>query len=475
MNHKLKTLGAGILMILLFSLNNLNFGAYQTEAPKSPAIAIMGGILLDVETGKELNNYSIIVEDNRIKEVAPSDQISPPASAEVFDASGKWILPGLIDMHCHLGNNEVNEVQALMNMYLANGITTIRDVGGNVTQLRLLRRAVDSRKRMGPRLFFSGQILDGDPPLWPDLSFLVETPLQAESAVKFLASQGVDCIKVYNSIKEPVLKVIIETAQTYNLPVVGHIPRSMTMTRAVELGMKGLEHVRITGKELLPPDEANSIDFLPYAKRETLLWQRFDLDSKKMRRLISLLVDHKVFLDPTLSAAEATFVLTPSIQIKHPNNAYLPSQIFDNWMEWYKNIENDDIYSIPPEMKKAALEGYEKRKRFVALCAQAGVQILAGTDGPDLGTLLPGFGLHHELELLVEAGLETLQAIQAATLEAARALNREHDIGSVDAGKLADLVILNANPFENIANINKIYLVIKDGEIYDPMKIMVKR
>jgi imidazolonepropionase-like amidohydrolase len=472
MNHNQKILGVGILMIFLFSLNNLNLGASQTEASKSPTIAMMGGILLDVKTGKELNNYTIIIEDSRIKEVGPSDQISYPASAEVFDASGKWILPGLIDMHCHLGNEEV---QALMNLYLANGITTIRDVGGNVTLLRLIRRAVDSQKRIGPRIFFAGQILDGDPPLWPDLSFLVDTPLQAESAVKFLASQEVDFIKVYNSIKEPVLKVIIETAQTYNLPVIGHIPRSMTMSRAVELGMKGLEHVRITGKELLPPDEANSIDFLPYAKRETLLWQRFDLDSEEMRRLIKLLVNHKVFLDPTLSAAEATFVLTPSIQIKHPNNNYLPSQLFDNWKEWYKNFENDEVYNVPPEMKKAAAEGYEKRAKFVGLCAHAGVQILAGTDGPDLGTLIPGFGLHHELELLVEAGLETLQAIQAATLVAARALNREHDIGSVEAGKLADLVILDANPFENIANIKQIHLVMKDGEIYDPTKIITRR
>lgn len=472
MKHKQKILSVGILLILLFSLNNLNLRASQTEASKSPAVAIIGGILLDVETGKELNDYTIIVEDNRIKEVGPPDQISHPASAEVFDASGKWILPGLIDMHCHLGNEEV---QALMNLYLANGITTIRDVGGNVTQLRLLRRAVDSRMRIGPRISIAGQILDGDPPLWPDISFLVDTPLQAENAVKFLASQGVDFIKVYNNIKEPVFKVIIETAQTYNLPVIGHIPRSMTMSRAVELGMKGLEHVRITGKELLPPDEANSIDFMPYAKRETLLWQRFDLDSKEMRRLIRLLVNTKVFLDPTLSAAEATFVLTPSIQIEHPNNDYLPSQIFDNWKEWYKNIENDDTFSIPPEMKKAAVEGYEKRKRFVGLCAQAGVQILAGTDGPDLGTLLPGFGLHHELELLVEAGLETLQAIQAATLVAARALNQEHDIGTVEAGKLADLIVLDANPFENIANIKQIHLVMKDGEIYDPTKIKVRR
>jgi len=141
----------------------------------------------------------------------------------------------------------------------------------------------------------------------------------------------------------------------------------------------------------------------------------------------------------------------------------------------YENLENEEIYRIPPELKKDAHEGYKKRKRFVGMCAQAGVQILAGTDGPGLGTLLPGFGLHHELELLVEAGLTTLQAIQAATLLAARALNQEKEIGSVETGKFADLLILDANPFEKISNSRQIHLVLKDGRIFDPTKMKVSR
>ncbi len=468
MNHRQKMLIVGIIMMLLFSQNP---EASQRELSKSSTVAIIGGTLLDVKTGEELNNFSIIVEGNRIKEVGPSSQITIPASAEVLDMRGRWILPGLADMHCHVGDEEV---QRIMDLYIANGITTIRDVGGNITLLRLLRNAIDSREKIGPRLFFSGQILDGNPPLWPDFSLLVDTKQQAESAVEFLAQQGVDFIKVYNSITEPVLKAIIETANAHNLPVIGHIPRSMTMSRTVELGMKGLEHVRITGKELLSPEEANRIDLLPYAKRETLLWQHFDLDSKKMRQLIKLLAAHKVFLDPTLTAAEATFVLTPRLQIQNPNNKYLPSQIFKSWKDWYENLENDEVYRIPPELKKAAAEGYEKRKRFVGMCARAGVQIIAGTDGPELGSLLPGFGLHHELELLVEAGLTTLQAVQAATLLAARALNKEKESGSVEAGKLADFLILDANPFDSISNIRKIHLVMKDGEIFEPARIMAR-
>jgi imidazolonepropionase-like amidohydrolase len=469
MNQKQKMLCVGIIVILLFSFD---LEASRKEDSKSSIMAIIGGILLDIRTGRELNNFSIIVEGNRIKEVGSSEQITIPPSAEVLDISGKWVLPGLVDMHFHIGDEETNTI---LDLFLANGITTIRDAGGNITLLRLLRNAIDSQVKIGPRIFFSGQILDGNPPLWPDLSLLVETEQQAKSAVEFLVHQGVDFIKVYNSITEPVLKAIIEAAHAHNLPVVGHIPRSMTMSRAVKLGMKGLEHVRITGKEFLSPEEANRIDFLPYATRETLLWKSLDLDSREMQRLIKLLVDYEVFLDPTLSAAEETFILTPEFQIENPNNQYLPSQIFKSWKEWYENLENEEIYRVPPELKKDAVEGFKKRKRFVGMCAQAGVQILAGTDGPGLGTMLPGFGLHHELELLVEAGLTTLQAIQSATLLAAHALNQEKEIGSLEIGKFADLVILNANPLDKISNIAQIHLVMKDGRIFDPTKMNVRR
>src|SRR5262249_50189942 len=159
-------------------------------------------------------------------------------------------------------------------------------------------------------LFFCGNILDGLPPL-PPTALLADTPERARSAVVFLADQGVDCIKVYNSIKEPELVEIVKTARSRNLPVIGHVPRSLTMTRAVELAMQGLEPIRITGRELLPAEDADKLDFLPLARRETLLWQRFDLQSEKMTRLIAFLAARTVFLDPTLTVDEDDFARSP--------------------------------------------------------------------------------------------------------------------------------------------------------------------
>ncbi|HET9227223.1 MAG TPA: hypothetical protein VFR31_11180, partial [Thermoanaerobaculia bacterium] len=259
----------------------------------SPVVVIQGGTLVDVHTGRQTTDSLIIVEGSRIMQVGSASEIAVPPGARVIDARDRWIIPGLMDMHAHITATR----NIPLELYLANGVTTIRDPAGNLTLLRLARQEIESGKRTGPRLFFSGYVLDGNPPLWPDLSIIADTEERAESAVHFLIDQGADSIKVYNSIKEPVLAAIVRTAHGRGIPVIGHVPRSMTMTRAVELGMDGLEHIRVTGRELLPPEEADKIDFLPLVEREALLWQKFDLDSDRMKELVSFLAAKKIFLD----------------------------------------------------------------------------------------------------------------------------------------------------------------------------------
>lgn len=439
-------------------------------AQESSILAITGGTVLDVRTGEKVINATILVEDDTIIEVGSSSEVDVPPSAKRIDARNKVILPGLIEMHTH-----VTGYGGLLplDLFLAKGVTTVRDVGGNVTELKLLRDNLSSGDTEGPRLFFCGPILDGNPPLWPEDSFIVDTPKRARSAVQFLADQDVDCIKVYNSITEQVLEAIVDEASVRRLPVIGHVPRTMTMTGAVTTGLRGLEHVRITGKELLSQEEAAQIDVMPYAKRETLLWQRFDLESEPMRRLVQLLVDSKVFLDPTLVVAEDTFVLDTSEQMGHPDNRHLPDELYAAWKaEWTEFLENSEVMTVPPELKEAAILGFEKRKGFVGMCARAGVTIVAGTDGPSFGTLLPGFAIHRELQMLVDAGLTSLQAIQAATVNAAQAIGQENTLGTVEPGKWADLLILDGDPLADIKKIATIRWVIQGGKIYEPSRIL---
>lgn len=411
-----------------------------------------------MRTGNQVTDSLIIVEGNRLKQVGKESEVAVLREAQVIDAHGKWIIPGLMDMHAHI--SETPNIP--LDLYLVNGVTTIRDPAGNLTPLRLARQDIESGKRTGPRLFFSGYVLDGNPPLWPDFSVMADTPERAESAVNFLIDQGVDLIKVYNSITEPALVAIVRTAHARGIPVTGHVPRSMTMTRAVELGMDGLEHIRVTGRELLPLEEADKIDFLPFVEREARLWQKFDLDSPKMKALVSLLADKKVFLDPTLTVDEVSSFALYEEQAQDPNNRFLPRKSFTDEVE-----TAPDVFRLPPELKDAAAEGFRKRLQFIGMCSRAGVQIIAGTDGVGEGKLLPGFGLQYELQLLSQAGLTPIQVIQAATINAARALKKDGELGSIEAGKLADLVILSADPLVDIRNASKIDAVMIGGRLLD--------
>lgn len=426
-------------------------------------LVLRGGTLVDVSSGKETPNTIIVIRGDRIEQIGTEGSIRIPEDARTEEARGKWIVPGLIDSHAHAGG-DADPFLIPLSLYLANGVTTVRNPGGNITLLRMTRDQLTRGDLVGPRLFFSGPLLDGLPPVSPDASFLVDTPARARSTVNFLADQGVDFVKVYNNVKEPELRMIIQTAKERGLPVAGHIPRSMTMSRAIELGMTRLEHIRITGKEMLAAEEAEKIDPLPYGKREPMLWQRFDLQSKKMNDLVQRLAQSKVFLDPTLVVLEFSQIWDTDREKNDPNNQYLRPTFVEEFVSNWKH----ELSEVPAELHMATTESLRKQQKFVEMCNKAGVRIIAGTDGPGVGRLMPGFGLHRELELLVEAGLTPLQALRSATSTAAEALGKEHDLGTVESGKLADVVILDADPLITVQNLRKIHLVVQNGNTYVP-------
>lgn len=428
------------------------------------ALVIRGGTLVDVRAGKEVPNTVVLIRGERIEQVAAEQSVEIPQGAQIVDARGKWIIPGMIDSHAHAGDDAGIPVK----LYLANGVTTIRNPGGNVTLLRLTREKLLSGEMVGPRLYFSGNILDGNPPVWAGGSLLVDTPERAKSAVNFLADQGVDFVKVYNNVKEPELKAILEAANARGLPVAGHIPRTLTMSHAIEMGMTRLEHIRITGREMLSAEEAEKIDPLPVGKREAMLWQRFDLGSQRFRDLVKRLAESRVFLDPTLVIDEYYNASNAEAERKDPNNKYLAAEFLEGAAQGFQN----PLFQIPPELKTAAVEALRKEQRFVGMCNEAGVRIIAGTDGPGMGRLLPGFGLQRELELLVEAGLSPLQALRAATSTAAEALGKEDRLGTLEPGKLADLVVLDADPLTEIQNVKKVRTVVQGGKLFEPSKLL---
>jgi imidazolonepropionase-like amidohydrolase len=427
----------------------------------SDLLAITGGTVIDVRTGIQYPDSTVLIDGERIATVGTLQHV--PETAHVIDATGTWLLPGLMDMHAHTTGEQHAHKERIHHLYLAYGVTTVRDPGGNLTLLRLLRDRIAHGSHSGPRMFFAGPLLDGATPVWPAMSIMVDTPDRARGAVEFLASQGVDLIKVYNWVPEASLRVILETAHRLGLHVTGHVPRTITMTHAIRLGVDCLEHIRITGRELLPPDEAHRLDPLPVARRETLLWERFELESEPMQRLIQLVADSRVFFDPTLLVDSALSLDGYAIDAENPANADVPEDV----REVFARAERPPIFDVPEASLESARNGFRKRQRLVGMLYEAGARLLAGTDCFGLGKHLPGLGLQNELALLVESGLSPLAALQAATVTAADALGQSDRLGTLEPGKLADIVILEADPLADIENARRVRTVVKAGRVYD--------
>lgn len=431
------------------------------------SVALIGATVVDITTGQNRPDQVVVIRDGRIAETGPVGQVRIPADADQRDVSGKWIAPGLIDMHCHLTPLSDN---VPLEFFLACGVTTVRDPGGHAAEQRLLRDSVRDGTRAGPRILASGEILDGIPLVSAAHRILADTPERGTAAVRHLAAQGMDCIKIYNSITEDVLAAIIAAASEEGLPVIGHVPRCMSMRRAVEMGVTGLEHIRVTGLDFLPPEQAKELDGLALGEREPRLWQLIDLDAAWVADLIGLMADRRVTLDPTLLIDEVVYRAGLHAQRDHPDNDRLPAATRAKWAAYTPGPQ----YAIPARLRAAATDMLGKRGEFVARCARAGVRIVAGTDGASLGDLLPGFALHRELGLLGDCGLPARDVLAAATGGAAGALGMADQIGGIEPGKIADITVWNTDPLTTRLTQSALDLVITAGRAHDPAALLAQ-
>lgn len=431
------------------------------EAAAARPLALTGGTVIDVASGHAATGQVVVACDGRIRACGPAGTTAIPAGAVRRDVRGQWLTPGLIDMHCHL-TPIADEVP--LELFLACGVTTVRDPGGPAAELRLLREAVRDGRRPGPRIVASGEILDGNPPAWPARRILADTPQRGVAAVRHLAAQGMECIKVYNGITEPVLAAIVDAAGEEGLPVIGHVPWCMSMRRAVEMGMTGLEHIRVTALDFLSPWRAQRLDALPPGPREVRIWELIDLEAAWAGELIQALAQAGAVLDPTLVVDEVAFGAGLGAQRDHPDNERLPAATRDRWAAHVPGPRA----AVPEQFRQVTAGMLAKRKEFVARCAAAGVPVVAGTDGAGLGDLLPGLALHRELGLLRGCGLSPRRALAAATLTAARALGLEREIGALRPGMAADIAVWDADPLSAGWRPESLALVVAAGRCHDP-------
>lgn len=422
---------------------------------------IAGATLIDGTGKPPIEGAAVVINRGKIASVRslPEGAIPrKPLFAKKIDASGKFIIPGLMDMHVHLTHRE------FLDLFLINGVTTVRDVGNDTDFIIGLRDDINNGRVQGPTVFAAGTIINDQkiPFGASQYTEVVKTVEQAKKMVAEHAAKKVDLIKIYISLPAPLVKAVIDQATKYGLPVAGHI-RLVNARTAVLLGIRSLEHATGISEALL--GEETFEDAPPLWTISDRTWPH--VDRSKFEDLAKILVEKNVFVAADLILYDA-FLRSPDDIRKNPDAVYVPKEIREGWdnylrgkfLEITANRENWEI-------SKARLT------EFLLVYKQKGGKILAGTDTP-WAYFVPGFALHKELEELVRAGLTTTEALLAATKYAAEAMNREASLGTVEKGKQADLLILNSDPLVDIRNTRDIDLVIKGGQPLDPKAVRAR-
>jgi hypothetical protein len=423
------------------------------------------------ESSPHLDSTVLIAAD-KIVEVGPSTTVNIPAGALVVDASGKFLIPSLWDMHVHTENAGRD-----FPMYVANGVLAVRNMAGIAKDVFRWRQETASGRILGPQIVAAGPLIDGPEPAHPEHAIPVRNAIDGKQAVKSLKAMGADFVKVYDGVPRDAYFAIAEESKRVGLPFVGHVPEGVRVIEASNAGQRSLEHGAYLRGGSTYEDESIKLgtsgpDVMGEAKRTGNL----SLIPEHIANTGNTLLDH---LSPQqLSGLYKTFVkngtyLTPTLVVKYVR-LYVDeiSRQADPRMRYISNTEREDWrpennmfskYRTPHYITYQKRE-YEETLNGIRLAQQLGVQLLAGTDAVAPYTY-PGFSLHDELALLVEAGLTPLEALRTATVNPVQCLGVK-DMGSIEPGMKANLLMLEANPALNIANTKKISAVVTRGTLY---------
>jgi imidazolonepropionase-like amidohydrolase len=385
-------------------------------------VVVSGGTLVDGTGRQALPGATIVVRDGRVAEVTAGSVASLRAGTEGIDAHGKWIVPGLIDVHVHYHPGWMDA------LFLRHGVTTVRDVGSGLDSILEFREHARVPGVARPRIFACGPLIDG---AWPrhgtGISMSVQTVAEARGAARRLLDRGVDCLKIYEQLTPPLVEAVVREAEGTRVPVTAHL-RDTTALQALEIGVRGLEH-------------AFGFD----ACDETIAAQ-----------VVRRVIERAAYVVPTLAVTEQVSRLGSPEQETMPLLGDIPAARRQYWRAM--------ATATSPERTAGAARWLGCLKPFVARLQKAGGHVVAGSDTSN-PYVVPGASLHRELALLVEAGLSPREALAAATRTAAAFLGQAQTLGTLEVGKTADLVVLGADPVASIAAIHQIELVIRDGRV----------
>ncbi|WP_129645843.1 amidohydrolase family protein [Peristeroidobacter agariperforans] len=424
-------------------------GSAAASQAAAPVTAFVNVAVVPMDQERVLENWTVVVVHDRIRELGPAASVSIPDNATVIDGRGKYLMPGLADMHAHTWEEED------FPLLLANGVTTIRNMFGGPIHLRW-KKSIVAGEFAGPNIYTAGPIIDGNPPIWPGP--VVENAAQAHRTVAEQQAAGYDFLKIYSRLSSEAYDAIVQEAKAKNMAVAGHVPDAVGLHAALSTGIKSIEHLsgyEFLARKAIGPGEAASWARLDESQFESIARETAKSGAWNCPTLV--LFQHRVateeseFLGRLLARDEMRYVSAATVRSWLPQNNFL------------KN-------TTPARAASSREKGDTLRKKLVYALHKAGAGLLLGTDYGN-PFVVPGFSLHQELRNFVDAGLSPFEAIRAGTSGAAEFMNARNEFGTVAVGRRADLILIEGNPLEDVANVNKRAGVMLRGKWYSQSQL----
>ena len=449
-------------VLLLLLIVSVDLRAQDLQAG---VLALTHVTVIDMTGIPPKRDLTVVITGNRITAIARSNQIRIPPGAQVIDAAGKFLIPGLWDMHVHF-----TEIERSFPLFIANGVTGVRNMGGDLEELLRWRARVASGKLLGPRVLTCGPILDGPKPAAHGPTIVVANATEGRQTLDMLKQRGADCVKVYDRLTRDVYFAIIDQAKRDGIPVVGHVPEAITTMEASDAGQKSIEHLGTilqgcsTIEDELRRLEAAPMpsggDFSEFPRRIAARGERMldTYNEQQAKQLFARLIKNQTWQVPTLVTKQALTFIDDFDRNGDERLKYIPQ----SEQKWWSPKQNFLLRYRTPGYIVYSKRLFQKELDLVGVMHRAGVPLMTGTD-LSIPYTFAGFSLHDELGLFVQAGLTPMEALQAATRNPGVFLGELSSQGTIERGKIADLVLLDANPLENIRNTQRINAVFRNG------------
>ena len=442
---KLKIIISSIIILILF------ISCTKTETAD---LAITNVTVIDMTSGPAQSGMTVLVTDNRISKISKTKKPKVADGAQTTDGSGKFLIPGLWEMYAHLG-----EKKGSWDLFIANGVTSLR-VNLGFPDFHEWRKEISAGELIGPRMIIASRLADGPTPGRKYSPANIHNEEEGRQFVRIEKKVGADSIKIGTYLSRDAYFAIVDEAKKQGIPVSGHVPLSVSAVEVSDAGHKSIDHdycIRIACSSKEEELRKRLMELVPELHARMKLYEEIDFSKQKAVELFDRLIKNRTFVCPTLAVwSEIAFRAKEEVA-NDPRLKFVPSWKADRWSQVAIEFEKEKLLATLKTNRQMSLD-------IVGAMSRAGVELLAGTDN---GTpyCITGFSLHDELAMLVRAGLSPMEALRTATYNPAKFFGMQDSLGTIEQGKIADLVLLEANPIEDIRNTQKIAAVVIGGKI----------